>query len=122
MRRKLTPSGTMEHMNIINLKKDRGGLLDIEFIIQLLIICSPELFRKTLNYATEKKIALLFPDDPDVLKNYIFLKDLVIRNQCIFNSSGYLFKEDEKENLIYRNELRRVMRSNRNLFIKTIGK
>ena len=122
MRRKLSPSGTMDHMNIINLKKERGGLLDIEFIIQFLILCNPELFLKTLNYTTEKKISLLLPDEPDVLKNYIFIKDLVIRNQCIFNSSGYLYKEDERENFNYKNELRSVMRSNRNLYNKIMGK
>lgn len=122
MRRKLSPSGILDQMNIVNLKKERGGLLDIEFIIQFLILCSPELFLKTLNYTTEKKISLLLPDEPDILKNYIFLKDLVIRNQCIFNSSGYLFKEDEKENFNYKDELRNVMRTNRNLYNKIIGK
>jgi glutamate-ammonia-ligase adenylyltransferase len=122
MRRKLSPSGTMDQMNIINLKKERGGLLDIEFIVQFLTLSSPELFRKTLNYTTEKKVSLLLPDNPDVLKNYIFMKNLVIRNQCIFNSSGYLFKEDERENLNYKNELHNVMKSNRNLFNKILGK
>ncbi len=118
MRRKLSPSGTMDHMKIFNLKKERGCLLDIEFIVQYLILCSPELFRKTLPYSMEKKISLLFPDNPEVLKNYIFLKHLVIRNQCIFNTSGYLFKEDERENLNYTDGLHSVILSNRNLYNK----
>ena len=122
MRRKLSPSGALDQMNMINLKKDRGGLIDIEFIVQYLILCNPELFRKTLNYPTEKKISLLFPQDSEVLNNYIFIKDLVIRNQCIFNTSGYLFKEDEKENISYKNDLRIIMRSNRNLYNHIMGK
>ena len=121
MRKKLSPSGSMGHMDIINLKKERGGLLDIEFAVQFLILCNPELFRKTLNYTTEKKISLLFPDDPKILSNYVYIKDIVIRNQCMFNISGYLFKENERENLKYKNELRSVIRSNRNFFNKVMG-
>jgi glutamate-ammonia-ligase adenylyltransferase len=121
MRRKLLPSGVMNQMNIINLKKVSGGILDIEFSIQYQMLTTPELFPKLLNSGSEKRISILFPEEKYLKENYIFLRDLILRNQCIFSSSGYLFKEDEKENIIYRKDLHLILRANNKLFNKIMG-
>ena len=121
MRRKLIPSGAMNIMKINNLKKSSGGILDIEFSIQYLMLTNPKLFNKLLNSSSEKKIIQLFPEEKHLKENYIFLKNLILHNQCVFNNSGYLFKEDEKENIIYKKELHSILRANNNLFNKIMG-
>jgi [glutamine synthetase] adenylyltransferase / [glutamine synthetase]-adenylyl-L-tyrosine phosphorylase len=121
MRRKLLPSSSISQMQIINLKKVPGGIIDIDFSIQYLMLTNHEIFHKLLNAGTEKRIILLFPDIKDLKENYIFLKDLILRNQCIFSSSGYLFKENEKENIIYKKELHSILQANNKLFNKIMG-
>ena len=121
MRKKLLPSGTMSQMKIINLKKVSGGIMDIEFLIQYLMLTTPGLFQKVLKAGTEMRIQMLFPEENYLKENYIFLKDLILRNQCVFSSSGYLFKEDQKENIIYKKDLHYILRTNNNLFIKIMG-
>ena len=121
MRRKLIPSGTMDQMKIINLKRSSGGILDIEFSIQYLMLTTPKIFNKLLKAHSEKKILQLFPEEKYLKANYTFLKDLIIRNQCIYSNSGYLFKEDEKENTVYKKELHSILRANSRLFNKTMG-
>lgn len=121
MRKKSLPTGAMNQMNIINLKKSSGGIMDIEFSVQYLMLTTPKLFNKLLNACSEKKIFQLFAEETYLKENYIFLKDLILRNQCIFSSSGYLFKENEKENIIYKKDLHSILRTNNNLYNKIIG-
>jgi glutamate-ammonia-ligase adenylyltransferase len=121
MKRKLLPSSTMSQMKIINLKRVPGGIVDIEFSVQYLMLTNHEIFQKLLNAGTEKRIALLFPEEKDIKANYIFLKDLILRNQCIFSSSGYLFKENEIENIMYKKDLHIILRANNKLFNKIMG-
>lgn len=122
MRKNLIPSGAMNQMKIINLKRASGGILDIEFSIQYLMLINPGLIDKLLNASHEKRILTLIPGEKDILDNYIFLKDLILRNQCIFSSSGYLFKENEKENIIYIKDLHAALQANSKLFNKIMGK
>jgi len=121
MRRKLISSGAMNQMKIINLKKVSGGILDVEFLIQYMMLTTPELLPKLINASSEKRISKLFPEEKYLKENYIFLKDIILRNQCIYSSSGYLFKEDEKENIIYKKDLHLILRANNKLFNKIIG-
>jgi glutamate-ammonia-ligase adenylyltransferase len=122
MRRKLLPSNPMSKMKIINLKKVPGGIIDIEFSVQYLMLTNHVIFHKLLNAGTVKRIALLFPEEKKLKESYIFLKDLILRNQCIFSSSGYLFKENESENLKYKKDLHIILDANNKLFNKTMGK
>ena len=121
MRKNLIPSGAMSQMKIINLKRASGGILDIEFSIQYLMLINPELIDKLLNASHEKRILQLMPSEKGVRENYIFLKDLILRNQCIFSSSGYLFKENEKENIMYKKDLHTILLANNKLFNKIMG-
>jgi glutamate-ammonia-ligase adenylyltransferase len=121
MRRKLLPSDIISQMKIINLKKVPGGIIDIEFSVQYLMLTNHEIFQKLLNAGTEKRIAVLFPKEKKLKENYIFLKNLILRNQCIFSSSGYLFKENESENIKYKKDLHIILDANNKLFNKTMG-
>jgi len=121
MRRKLLPSGAMNKMKIINLKKVSGGIMDIEFSIQYLMLTDLKMLDKLLSSYSEKKILKLFPEETHLKENYIFLKDLILRNQSIFSSSGYLFKEDDKENIQYKKELHSILRANNTLFNIIMG-
>lgn len=121
MRKNLLPSGAMDKMNIINIKKVKGGLLDIEFSVQYMILSNPDLFKQISRIDAEKRIQQLLPNGNDIKKNYIFLKKLVLRNQCIFSRSGYLFNKDEKENTLYKNDLQSILRTNNNLFNKLVS-
>jgi glutamate-ammonia-ligase adenylyltransferase len=121
MRRKLLPSDIISQMKIINLKKVPGGIIDIEFSVQYLMLTNHEIFQKLLNAGTEKRIAVLFPKEKKLKENYIFLKNLILRNQCIFSSSGYLFKENEIENIMYKKDLHIILRANNKLFNKIMG-
>lgn len=111
----------MDKMNIINIKKVKGGLLDIEFSVQYMILSNPDLFKQISRIDAEKRIQQLLPNGNDTKKNYIFLKELVLRNQCIFSRSGYLFNKDEKENTLYKNDLQSILRTNNNLFNKLVS-
>ena len=95
--------------------------MDIEFSIQYLMLTSPKLFKELLNPSSEKKILRLFPSEKSIKANYIYLKDLILRNQCIFSSSGYLFREGEKENIIYKKDLHLILKANNNIFNKIMG-
>jgi hypothetical protein len=85
------------------------------------MLTNPELIDKLLNASHEKRILKLMPSEKGVRENYIFLKDLVLRNQCIFSSSGYLFKENEKENIMYKIDLHTILQANNKLYNKILG-
>jgi hypothetical protein len=85
------------------------------------MLTAPKSFNRLLSASTEKKILTLLPEEKNLKDKYIFLKDLTLRNQCIFSSSGYLFKEDEKENISYIKDLHSILRANNNLFNKIMG-
>jgi [glutamine synthetase] adenylyltransferase / [glutamine synthetase]-adenylyl-L-tyrosine phosphorylase len=121
MKKKLLPSGAMNKMKIINLKRVSGGMMDIEFSIQYLMLSNPRIFNRLLSVSSEKKILKLFTEERYRKENYIFLKDLILRNQCLFSSSGYLFKENEKENIIYKKDLHNTLQANIRLFNKIMG-
>ncbi|MDR3665394.1 MAG: hypothetical protein P4L35_01000, partial [Ignavibacteriaceae bacterium] len=121
MRKKLIPVGAMNQMKIINLKRATGGILDIEFSIQFLMLIKPKLFGMLLKSGPEERITKLIPEEKDIIGNYNYLKDIILRNQCIFSSSGYLFKENEKENITYKKDLHNILQTNNKLFNKIMG-
>ena len=101
MRKKMIPSsgGSTE---MINLKKSAGGITDIEFILQYLILCNPQLFRKLRAKnvkATSAGMIRFSPDNVNFLNllsaNHIFLRSLILHNQNIFHQSGTLILIDE---------------------------
>ncbi|MGB5288808.1 MAG: hypothetical protein WBN42_09990, partial [Ignavibacteriaceae bacterium] len=86
-------------MNLVDLKKNPGGLIDIEYIAHFLLLSKkkqsfniigksiPEILK---GFKVNKKVLNELAD------NYIFLKKIEIFNQLVFNSSSSKIAEDEK--------------------------
>lgn len=94
MRKRLYPSGGLSGQDVVNIKKDKGGFLDVEFIIQYFMLNNPGLYKKFQGSTYKKLLTIIssqenIPELLDLLANYRFLKNLLLLNQCIFGSKGY---------------------------------
>lgn len=103
MRKKIYPSDLSSLTKIINIRRSRGGTADIEFIVQLILLENPELFKKYRAKGNLKILADLSKNKKYktllVLKNnFNFLKTLELNNQNIFNIASSTVKENVKEN------------------------
>ena len=110
--RKKMPAAAEGVKGVINLKKARGGIIDIEFILQYLIVCNPKFFRKFRGTSVKRTINGMINYFPELeeplgllLTNYEFIKALILYNQNIFNQSGYLVANDEMKFTILANRL-----------------
>ncbi len=104
MRKKLYPPSISNNFYV---KKSRGGIGDIEFIVQFLLLTNKELFKKELGKGNTKGLSDLNSKFPELIdfeklkQNYLFLKKLKITNQNIFNiSSSFISKDAKKNNII----------------------
>jgi glutamine synthetase adenylyltransferase len=103
MHKKITePSITMP-VDLFNIKKNRGGLIDIEFIIQFIILSNTELFNKALGkpfrvqieLSLEKKLKMI--DKKELRMSFDFLKGIQLFNQTILNiTSSKLILDEAK--------------------------
>jgi len=140
MRRKMLPAGGVIP-GVINLKKNSGGITDIEFIIQYLILCNPLLFQKLRAKNINKTLELLAGFNPEhslsietLIEDYIFLKTLIIKNQNIFNhTNSVIVKNDAKfrklaagmgfsSEIIFEKKLAAVMKDISSIFSKIFGR
>jgi glutamine synthetase adenylyltransferase len=88
-------------MNLIDLKKNPGGLSDIEYIAHFLLFQNPDsitsdtsksipkILYKQSEKSKEKKVLIELAD------NYIFIKNLEIFNQLVFSVSSSKLSIDE---------------------------
>ncbi len=140
MRRKLLPAGgTLQGM--INLKKSNGGLTDIEFISQYLILCNPLSYNKLRSKDINKTLTVLAKQMPQyendlkmLINNHRFLKSFILNYQDIFHQTSSIitrkdvrFAKMEKkmslnENDSLENKLFRVINQNSALYTKFFGK
>jgi glutamate-ammonia-ligase adenylyltransferase len=129
-----------QQTRILNFKKVPGGLADIDFLLQYLILSSPGMFSKFSGKGISKSISLFMNIEEKlkritVLKeNFIFLKELQAANQNIFNATTSIMPNDEKKNKILarwmgfhsgeelRTEINKVLQSNLSVFEATIKK
>lgn len=87
--------------SFFDLKKSKGGIINIEFIIQSIILCSPELFYKTIGSDTKQKIKKIIKSEEEFLelKNLLsifkFLKTIELINQNTFNTKGSSLKDED---------------------------
>lgn len=140
MRRKLIPSGG-GIQGMVNLKKTSGGLTDIEFIAQYLILCNPHLFEKAGSKDINKTLTIAAKEIPEhnddlylLIKNHQFLKSLVLHFQNTFHQTGSIitkndirFEKLEKKMMTDEGEslegrLSRVLNQNSSLYTKFFGK
>ena len=93
MRKKLYPKIINSIHDSFNIKKSPGGLSDIEFLTQSILLTGKNLFLKYRGKNIIKIIALILKENKefhylDVLKaNFIFLKNLEFAIQSIFNNT-----------------------------------
>jgi len=107
MRRKLTPHLSSVSANSFNIKKSSGGITDIEFLIQFILLSDKKHFSKYAGKRIDQIIQSLIKSDnryyefDNLINNFMFLKDLGLTNQAIFNStSSTLVLNDEKASLL----------------------
>ncbi len=121
-----------------NLKKDRGGLLTIDFILQSVCLNHPELFEKCIgnNFTRILPFAKKYfsPLDFVILRtNYIFLKRVELAVQNIYNvNKTYLPSNPDKKNIIASfmklksvheldKKVKEIIKSNNSLFEKYVS-
>ncbi|MCU0413537.1 MAG: hypothetical protein MUE91_03905, partial [Ignavibacteriaceae bacterium] len=90
-------------MNLVDLKKNSGGLSDVEYVAHYLLLSTPESAFKFIGRAipgvlrehtTESKHKKVLNELAD---NYIFIKNLEIFNQLAFSSSSSKLSIEEKK-------------------------
>lgn len=140
MRKKLEKqllSAPQSHFpHFFDLRKSRGGLVDIEFLLQFILISNPQLYVKCLGKDAKKIISALINYSDKFLsletlkKNYTFLRNLLLRNQILFNSASSVLPIDEAKRTLLAREmgfknlseseaaLQKVIKSNKSFFEK----
>lgn len=104
MRRKIFMSGIDVSGKSTNIKKSTGGLVDIEFVIQFLILCHPILYKTTRGKSLVKVISgfdssiISDQDKNEMIVRYRFLKRLIAVYQNLFNTKNYLVNSEQKKN------------------------
>lgn len=133
MRKKISPPSS-SHLNIIDIKKGRGGLTDIEYALHYYILCNPSLLSKCRG----KSISSIIDKVEDlklsgkikqtIKKNFILLKELEVINQIVFNKNTSKLAKDilkpgilkkafnKKSHSVINRELSRVIKSNMKLY------
>ncbi len=93
MRIKLYPKISSSSIQSFNLKRSKGGLTDIEFLVQYFLLSDKKLFSIFKGKRIEPVISKLscekeFSNLNKLKENFIFLKEFELNNQNIFNSSS----------------------------------
>jgi glutamine synthetase adenylyltransferase len=90
-------------VQLIDLKKNSGGLNDIEYIAHYLILSNPELVKKYIGSSTPEILTHLSKEKKEwtflksLADNYIFLKELDMFNQIATNiRSSKISEETER--------------------------
>ncbi len=134
MREKMYPQQISGMKIPFNLKKSPGGLSDLDFALQYFYLIQPDIlkqfFGKSFLYFKEKskKIPVKLQKFVKVKKNYLFIKNLELVNQVLFNSNlPTLPLNEEKKKMLagflgfpnykeLENELNKVLNSNRSFY------
>ena len=123
-------------MNLIDLKKNPGGLSDIEYIAHYLLLTGASELKDFIGKSIPE-ILTTFKSNKKVLNeladNYIFIKKLEIFNQLVFNSTSSKLADDElrytklahmmqfKNGPSLKSKLGSVLKMNREQFSKIIS-
>ncbi|MHB8853474.1 MAG: [protein-PII] uridylyltransferase family protein [Ignavibacteriaceae bacterium] len=103
MRRKLYPKDISTVTNVFSVKKSRGGISDLEFVLQIFMLKDEKLFLKSFGKETMEIISILFKENlkiPELEKvklNFLFLKKVILMNQTVFNISTSLLSFEKNK-------------------------
>lgn len=93
MREKISSGKISDSLDLFNIKLNRGGLTDIQFIVQYTILCNADHFIQPLGKSIFDQLKLLTSrkinsSDKNILSNaYNFYKSAELFNQLIFNTT-----------------------------------
>lgn len=138
--RKMHNAFLQQHSNAlstgINIKKERGGLTTIDFIVHTLLLTDHKLFAKLIG-ANYKKIfsalKLLLPDSDELKHNFNKLKFAELCLQTIFNTANAIAVSDKDKKFMLNRfftkndldgielSLKQIMKFNYQLFEKVTG-
>jgi glutamate-ammonia-ligase adenylyltransferase len=103
MHKKITESTITAPVDLFDIKKNRGGLIDIEFIIQSIILSNSELFKDALGKSFRDQMVISLGkelkaiDKKELLTSFDFLKAIQLFNQTILNiTSSKLILDEAK--------------------------
>ncbi len=103
MHKKIIESSITAPVDMFNIKKNRGGLIDIEFIIHSIILNNANLFNESLDKTFREQIEVLSEgklkanEKKELLESFDLLKSIQLFNQTILNiTSSKLLLEDAK--------------------------
>ncbi len=103
MRKKISAQSISSSMDLFDIKKSTGGLTDIDFIVEYLILCNPQLLKRCGSKNTPGRIKILMSvikEEPkliELINAFVFLKSTEIYNQIIFSVSSSKISMDEKK-------------------------
>lgn len=102
MRHKLYPAGSAIKSNFINIKKSPGGLLDIEFLLQYLMLYLPKNFLHALGKNVEQLFEYFRGQlgtelSEKLYADYYWLKRLDMLNQTVFNTTTSIIPSDKNK-------------------------
>ncbi|MCX6151605.1 MAG: hypothetical protein NTX22_13845 [Ignavibacteriales bacterium] len=107
MEKQLLSTSQAQFGNFFNIKRSRGGLADIEFIVQYQVLKNSESFSKLIGKNTKSAIKILidfsenFNSFEALIENYSFLKKLEIWVQILFETNSKVIPLDNvKRNLL----------------------
>jgi [glutamine synthetase] adenylyltransferase / [glutamine synthetase]-adenylyl-L-tyrosine phosphorylase len=101
MREKIYDSGISSFSRQFHLKKDRGGITDIEFIVQYLILCNVDLYKKCRGKSLPGMTDIIisssdeFADLEKIKEGYLFLHGIIIVLQSAFDTDKVAYPADE---------------------------
>ena len=103
MRRKLYPKDISTVTNVFSIKKSRGGISDLEFVLQIFMLKDEKLFLKSFGKETMEIISILFKENLKITElekvklNFLFLKKVILMNQTVFNISTSLLSLEKNK-------------------------
>ncbi|MEJ2495675.1 MAG: hypothetical protein P8Y79_15260 [Ignavibacteriaceae bacterium] len=102
MHKKIISQEISGSLDMIDVKKGSGGLTDIEFISQYLIITNPDLYGNSFEKSYPEQLQLISkaeskqPGIKILYKTFEFFKSIQLINQLIFTSTSSRIKFDGK--------------------------
>lgn len=120
----------------INIKKDRGGLATVDFILQTIFLCDHILLKKLFGACYKKifsELCPVIPEADELRRNFEKLKFTELSIQTIFSTKSAALNSDKEkilsinrffskeENESIEASLKRILKYNYNLFEKITG-
>jgi glutamate-ammonia-ligase adenylyltransferase len=139
MEKQLLSTSQAQFKNFFNIKRSRGGLTDIEFILQYHILRNPENFFTLIGQSSIEIIKRLIKTSEKfihleiLIPNYEFLKKLELWNQILFDTKSKVIPLDDfkrkiiarilhfKDVMDFETGLVKIISANRSFFEKTFS-